>query len=482
MMLKHAVVITLLLAFTAAPCHAAEPSRGAWIPLFDGQTLDGWRASEHPDSFRVENGAIVCDGPRAHLFYEGDVGEADFRNFEFRASVRTQPGANSGIFFHTKFQDSGWPSRGYEAQVNNSYVGHGRYYEYKKTGSLYGVRNQFKSTVRDEEWFEMRVAVNGQRIRIWVEEKLLVDYVEPATPVRLERNAANRLSSGTFALQCHDPESKVWFKNLAVKPLPDDAVADVELPTVDETYAEILQLHQKNFPLVDMHVHLKGGLTIEEAMANSRRTGINYGVAVNCGVGFPTTDDAGVYRFMENMRDQPCFVAMQAEGREWVNLFSREAIEQFDYVFTDSMTFTDHRGKRVRLWIEDEVQIDDKQAFMGMLVDRTVEILNNEPIDIYVNPTFLPRQIATEYDQLWTDERMDRVIEAAVANGVAIEINSRYRLPSATFIKRAKSAGAKFSFGTNNSNRDLGRLEYCLEMIRECGLTPSDVFLPNRLK
>jgi len=153
-------------------------------------------------------------------------------------------------------------------------------------------------------------------------------------------------------------------------------------------------------------------------------------------------------------------------------------IAKFDYVFTDAMTFTDKRGKRIRLWIRDEVQIDDKQDFMDMYVEKIVSVLN-EPIDIYVNPTFLPAFIADEYDVLWTQERMDKVIRAAVKNDVAIEINARYRIPSMAFIKRAKEAGAKFSFGTNNGGRKLGHLEYCRRMARECGLTIKDMFSPR---
>ena len=117
---------------------------------------------------------------------------------------------------------------------------------------------------------------------------------------------------------------------------------------------------------------------------------------------------------------------------------------------------------------------------MDMLVEKTVGILNNEPIDIYVNPTFLPDVIAKEYDTLWTDARMDRVIEAAVKNGVAIEINARYKLPSEKFLRKAKAAGAKFSFGTNNGGKDdLGDLAYSRLMAKRLGLTAADMFVPK---
>jgi len=242
---------------------------------------------------------------------------------------------------------------------------------------------------------------------------------------------------------------------------------------------EISALGAAYFPLVDLHVHLKGGLTIEQALEKSRQTGITYGIAQNCGLGFPVTGDEGLKQYIKSLEGKPVFVGMQAEGREWVNLFSPEVIAQCDYVFTDAMTFTDEQGRRTRLWIPSEVHIDDKQQFMDMLVGKIVTILSNEPIDIYVNPTFLPEVIAGEYDKLWTGERMERVIRAAVANNIAVEINSRYRIPSPTFIKLAKKMGCKFTFGTNNGGADLGTCEYARSMVKECGLTTDDMFIPD---
>jgi histidinol phosphatase-like PHP family hydrolase len=170
---------------------------------------------------------------------------------------------------------------------------------------------------------------------------------------------------------------------------------------------------------------------------------------------------------------------MQAEGREWVDMFSEESMATFDYVFTDAMTWTDKKGRRMRLWMPDEVFVDSEDDFMNQLVDKIVEVIENEPIDIYVNSTFLPEILQAKYDELWTKERMDRVIQSAARQNVAIEINARYKIPSATFIKRAKSAGVKFSMGTNNADADLGTLDYAIQMIGECNLQPSDFFKPK---
>ena len=144
------------------------------------------------------------------------------------------------------------------------------------------------------------------------------------------------------------------------------------------------------------------------------------------------------------------------------------------------MTWTNDAGKRMRLWIPEETEVGDPQHFMSMLVDRIEKILNNEPIDVYVNPTYLPDEISGQYDELWTEERMDRVIAALAKNQIALEINDRYHLPSVEFIKRAKAAGVKFTFGTNNAGAaELDDLRYCLDMIDQCGLEPSDMWIPT---
>lgn len=242
----------------------------------------------------------------------------------------------------------------------------------------------------------------------------------------------------------------------------------------------VAQAPDVGFPLVDYHTHLKEGLRLEDVLRRARVDGIKAGVAINGGLSFPISSDAGLEPFLEQMKGQPVYVAFQAEGREWVRLFSRKMLERFDYIFTDSMTWTDDEGHRTRLWIDGEVRpITDAQAFMDMLVARTVKIISEEPIDIYVNPTFLPNQIAARYDELWTPARMTRVITALRDHRVALEINNRYRIPSAQFIRQARAAGVKLACGTNNSGAgDLGRMEYCVSTIRELGLQAGDMWTP----
>ena len=454
-----------------------------WIDLFDGRTLQGWRASENKASWKVRDGTLAADGPRSHLFYDGPVRAADFRNFELETEVLTRADCNSGVYFHTRYQETDFPQKGVEGQINNTARGEGSYRERKKTGSLYGLRNIYKQFLPDDQWFKIAVAVRGKNVQVRLNGMLVVDYVEPTPPVIPDGPERERfLDHGTFALQCHNDGSRAFFRRVRVRPLPDELPPPAEAaPVVDQVYREIIDIGRHNVPMVDYHVHLKSGLTLEQALQKSRQDGIEYGIAVNAGQLSAVKDDAGAAAWVAGMTHQPAFLAMQAEGREWTQIFSRQTAALFDYVFSDSMTWTDNRGRRMRLWIPEEVGvIANVQEFMNTLVDRTVGILEHEPIDIYANPTYLPTQIAADYDKLWTEERMKRVVDAAARNQIAIEVNNRYRIPSTAFVRIAQAAGCKFSFGSNNQGAsDLGRCEYGIEMLTECKLGWQDFFVPG---
>ena len=191
----------------------AEDAEG-FTSLFDGKTLSGWRtAEENTNSWKVLDGMLVCDGPRCHLFYEGDA--APFKDFHFIAEVKTTPGSNAGIYFHTKFQPTGWPKYGYECQVNVTHK------DPKKTSSLYAVENIADPGVKDNEWYTQEIIVRGKRIQLKVNGKTLVDYTEPKNKQAESKQFERRLDSGTSALQAHDPDSKVYFRNLRVKKISE---------------------------------------------------------------------------------------------------------------------------------------------------------------------------------------------------------------------------------------------------------------------
>ena len=213
-MLRKVVIGLLAYAACGVCCAAENAVEDGWISLFNGQNLDGWKASEREGTFTVQDGELVVHGARSHLFYAGPVNRANFKNFEFTADVKTTKGSNSGLYFHTTYQQDGWPVKGFECQVNTTHS------DRKKTGGLYNVQDVMDNAPsRDDQWFNYYVKVEGKHVVVKIDGKTTADWTEPEgwTPPR--DALGRRIGSGTFAIQGHDPKSLVCFKNIKVRPL-----------------------------------------------------------------------------------------------------------------------------------------------------------------------------------------------------------------------------------------------------------------------
>lgn len=212
---------TLFCLLSLAALHAPLLA-GDWISMFNGKDLSGWKSNEEAEKksgvFTVKDGELVVNGGRAHLFYVGADGKASFRNFEFKAKVKTTPGSNSGIYLHTEYQDLNWPSKGYECQVNATHT------DRKKTGGLYAVADVMdQAPNKDNEWCDYTIKVDGRRIVITIDGKVTTDWTQPEDwdPAKTLNNMPGRkLGEGTIAIQGHDPKSVIHFKDLYIKALP----------------------------------------------------------------------------------------------------------------------------------------------------------------------------------------------------------------------------------------------------------------------
>lgn len=174
------------------------PGKDGWISMFDGKTLDGWKASEKPESWKAVDGVIVGDGPVSHLFWM--VRECE--NCEFFAEVKLNHSGNSGMYVRAAF-GPGFP-KGYETQVENTSP------DPQKTGSLYGIVRVTEQLVQDDTWWTQHVIANGNHIIVKVNGKTVVDT----------KDERNRYTKGYLALQQHNPGSIVQYRNLMMKPLP----------------------------------------------------------------------------------------------------------------------------------------------------------------------------------------------------------------------------------------------------------------------
>ena len=202
-------LIPLCLLGVTLSALAREPR--PWLSLFDGQSLQGWKAAEHAGTFSVHNSEIVAHGPRSHLFYTGPIAMKDWTDFELSLEVWTEPGANSGVYFHTRYQETGIPEIGYQIQINNSNP-----YP-SKTGSIYGVEDRLVSPVGDNEWFTLYIRVEGKRIVTKINGAVISDYIEPANPPRSGEIKGSLIAHGTIALQGHDADSMVRFRNIRIR-------------------------------------------------------------------------------------------------------------------------------------------------------------------------------------------------------------------------------------------------------------------------
>lgn len=396
----------------------------------------------------------------------------NYQNFILQGQALTEQDAEAILLFHTDGK------KGYEVLFRN-----GKMDGTRKTGSLSAIRNLYRSLAEDNQWFDFEVAVRGKNISIQINGTDVVCYTEPAQPYRTATYAQRLLGKGDIMLQ--GKQGTVKFRNLIITPLDANARNENDtLPAIDEQNDDIIRLQQQSYPVIDYHVHLKGGLTKEIAHAMSMNYGINYGVAPNAGeggVGRMLADDKEVYEYYEEVKPLPFLCGVQGEGRKWTATFSQKALGIFDYLFTDAMTIMDHKNRNSRIYRAEEVHYDgvSKEQYMEQIVDQTVKILTNEPADIFANPTYIPEDMQVDYDKYWTDERINRVLDVMQKHSIALEINPRYKIPSMKIIQMAKDRGLKFTFGTNNVDANFGKLEYCIEAIKQCGITADDIWFPS---
>jgi Domain of Unknown Function (DUF1080) len=208
--------LSTILLLSSIPAAFAQDG---WIQLFNGKDFTGWKVGGDQNAFQVKDGALVAHGPVAHAFYDGPVNNHDFKNFELMVDVLAAPNSNGGVYFHTIFQEKGFPKKGFEVQVNNTFVR-----DHVKSGSLYHVKDvgeaEIKDITKDNEWFTEHIIVKDKNVVIKLNGKEVVNWTQPADWTGGREGAGRVIDHGTFALQGHDPNSIVHYKNIRVKPLP----------------------------------------------------------------------------------------------------------------------------------------------------------------------------------------------------------------------------------------------------------------------
>ncbi len=204
-------VMTSLFCLLALVSMAMAADDGM-VELFNGQNFDGWKVGDNAASFQIVDGVMKINGDAGHLFYMGSVHEHCWTNFHLRAEVMTKEHANSGIYFHTVYQESGFPSTGHECQIANTHP------DPQKTASIY---NRFKvnpQACNDDEWFVYEIIVEGRHIITKINGKVCADWTETDADLT-DVEPGRKIGSGTFALQAHDPGSTVYVRSFKVEAL-----------------------------------------------------------------------------------------------------------------------------------------------------------------------------------------------------------------------------------------------------------------------
>jgi histidinol phosphatase-like PHP family hydrolase len=237
-----------------------------------------------------------------------------------------------------------------------------------------------------------------------------------------------------------------------------------------------------DFPLEDYHVHLNA-MTIDQVVQRSKQTGVKYGVLEHCGTKenqYPIvlSTDKDLLAWIAKLRGKGVYIGVQAEWIDWVGCFSKEVFSQLDYVLTDSWTVRDANGKRIKAFSLGYDPGNDAEAFMKWYVDWIVEILETTPLDIWSHPMWVTRKFSPQLEQMWTEERMRRVIRTLKNTNTAVEIDSSVQLPTMPFLKMAKAEGIKFSFGASTMGATINPIDWSIATARELGLTRKDMFQP----
>ncbi|MCS7305665.1 MAG: hypothetical protein NZ602_11240 [Thermoguttaceae bacterium] len=246
------------------------------------------------------------------------------------------------------------------------------------------------------------------------------------------------------------------------------------------------EAYRPDFPLFDCHVHLDGS-TIEQVADLSKKLGVRFGIVEHAGTKenkYPKvlSNDQELQAHLDMLEGKGVYRAVQAEWIDWASCFSAAMLAKLDYVLMDAMTFPGRDGQRVKLWEKEapeRVDLSDPERFMDRFVDWHVKLISEQPIDLLGNTSWLPPPLANRYDQLWTPERVRRVVQTAARYGVAIEISASYRLPKLGFLKIAKEEGVRFAFGTNGRYPNMGKLDYCLQIAETLRLRQADMFRPG---
>jgi histidinol phosphatase-like PHP family hydrolase len=120
-----------------------------------------------------------------------------------------------------------------------------------------------------------------------------------------------------------------------------------------------------------------------------------------------------------------------------------------------------------------------RDAYMDAHVAELERFAAEMPVDILAHPTLLPipfRRLPLE--ELWTEEREARAIEALARAGIAFEVSARYR-PHERFVRRAAERGVRLSLGSDgHTPEQVADVAPSLALTRRLGVPDDALYDP----
>jgi Domain of Unknown Function (DUF1080) len=204
-----------------------------WTIIFDGSStskLRGYNMQKFPDSWKVEDGALVTQTgvPNVDL-----VTKESFKDFELEFDWKVSIAGNSGVFFHMQellTHESGngnspnWLDN-FEMQILDD-INFNDKEPKRSAGSLYDlITPQHKQLKPVGEYNQAKLIVKGNHVEHWLNGSKVLEYeigsVEMNKLLKESKFKDNpnygKSPDGLIMFQHHG--QKVWFKNIRVKKL-----------------------------------------------------------------------------------------------------------------------------------------------------------------------------------------------------------------------------------------------------------------------
>lgn len=186
----------------AAPAAAPRTQEAGWRPLFNGKDLEAFREPTRDGKWAVEQGVLIGRGGKG-VIATRDVFDHFDLEFDVRIRDTGEKRGNSGIFIRNTDLlglRGRWPD-GPEIQVDN---GDPTYW----TGAIWKTAPARPVETKDGEWIRMRIQAASHLIRVWVNGKLVTEYLQPGPVHR-----------GPIAFQVHHETDVVEFRSPRIRPL-----------------------------------------------------------------------------------------------------------------------------------------------------------------------------------------------------------------------------------------------------------------------